>query len=73
MQALKAISWLQRAAFATMAIAALLAAAAFGAGQTAPRVWAAVGVGAAAAAFAAFKLYQLRQQFIFVDYVQADH
>ena len=56
-----------------MAIAALLAAAAVGAGQTAPRVWAAVGVGAAAAAFAAFKLAQIRQQFIFVDYVQADH
>ncbi len=72
-QAFKVVTWLQRTAVAGMAIAALLAAAAICAGQSSPAVWAFVWVGAAAAALAAWKLGQVRQKFIFVDYVQADH
>ena len=72
-QAFQVITWLQRIAVAAMGVAALLAAAAAGAGQSSPSIWACLGVGAAAAAVVAWKLGQLRQRFIFVDYVQADH
>jgi len=73
MQALKVITWLQRAAVAATAVSALLAAVAFGAGQSSLPFWAAVGVSAVAAAFAAYRLAQVWQKLIFVDYVQADH
>jgi len=72
-QALKVVTWFQRAAVAATAVSALLAAAAFGAGQSSISFWAAVGVSAVAAAFAAYRLAQVRQKFIFVDYIQADH
>ena len=72
-QALKVITWLQRAAVAATAVSALLAAAAFGAGHSSLPFWAAVGVSVVAAAFAAYRLAQVRQKFVFVDYVQADH
>ena len=72
-QALKAITFLQRAAVAATAVSALLAAVAVGAGHSSLSFWAAVGVSAVAAAFAAYRLAQVRQKFIFVDYVQADH
>ncbi len=72
-QALKVITWLQRAAVAATAVSALLAAVAFGAGHSSLSFWAAVGVSAVAAASAAYRLAQVRQKFIFVDNVQADH
>ncbi len=72
-QALKVITWFQKAAVAATVVSALLAAAAFGAGQSSLFFWAAVGVSAVAAAFAAYRLAQVRQKFIFVDYIQADH
>lgn len=72
-KALKVITWLQRAAVAATAVSALLAAAAFGAGHSSLPFWAAVGVSVVAAAFAAYRLAQVRQKFVFVDYVQADH
>lgn len=56
-----------------MGAAALSAAAAAGAGQTSKLVWGGLALGAVAAAFAAWKLGQTRQKFIFTDYVQADH
>lgn len=72
-QALRVMTWLQRAAVAATAVSALLAAVAFGAGHSSLSFWAAVVVCAVAAAFAAYRLARVRQNFIFVDYVQADH
>lgn len=72
-KALKVVEWLQKAAFAAMAAAALVAAAAAGAGSASTAAWAAVAVSTVSAALAAWKLGQIRQKFLFVDYVQADH
>lgn len=71
-KALTVITWLQRVAFAAVAVASLVAAAAIGAGRS-PVACAAVGAGALAAAVVAWRLGQVRQKFMFVDYVQADH
>lgn len=72
MQALTVITWLQRVAYAAVAVASLVAAAAVGAGRS-PVACAAVGAGALAAAVVAWRLGQVQQKFMFVDYVQADH
>ena len=73
LQAFKVVGWLQKAAFAAMAAGALIAAAAAGAGQTSTVAWVAIAVGAVSAAPAAWKLGQVRQKFLFVDYVQANN
>lgn len=73
LQALQVVSLAQKAAVAVMAVTALLAAAAVGAGNSSLPVWGGLGTGAVLAAVAAWQLGLLRQKFIFVDYVQADH
>ncbi|KAL3160408.1 hypothetical protein ABBQ32_010732 [Trebouxia sp. C0010 RCD-2024] len=72
-KALQVVSLAQKAAVAVMAVTALLAAAAVGAGNSSVPVWGGLGTGAVLAAVAAWQLGLLRQKFIFVDYVQADH
>ena len=73
MQAFQVVTWAQKLAMAAIAVAALLAAAAVGAGTKAPVVWVGLSLCAVVAAVSAWRLGMLRQKFIFVDYVQADH
>ena len=67
------VTWSQRVAIATLGVSALFAAAAVGAGSSRIAAWAGLGAVAAVAAVAAWRLGLLRQKFVFVDYVQADH
>ena len=67
------VTFAHKAAVAVVAVTALLAAATVGAGNSSLPVWGGLGTGAALAAIAAWQLGLMRQKFIFVDYVQADH
>ena len=73
LQAFQVVTWAQKAAVAVMAVTALLAAAAVGAGSRSLPVWGGLGAGAVVAALAAWQLGVMRQKFIFVDYVHAEH
>lgn len=67
------VTWAQKATFAVLAVTALLAAASIGAGTRSFPVWGGLGAGATVAALVAWQLGVLRQKFIFVDYVHAEH
>ena len=73
LQVFQVVTWAQKATLAVVAVTALLAAAAVGAGSKSLPVWGGLGAGAIAAALAAWQLGVLRQKFIFVDYVHAEH
>ena len=73
LQAFQVVTWAQKAAFAVLAVSALLGAAAVGAGTKSFPVWGGLSAGAAVAALVAWQLGVLRHKFIFVDYVHAEH
>lgn len=73
LQAFQVVTWAQKATFAVLAVTALLGAAAVGAGTKSFPVWGGLTSGAVVAALVAWQLGVLRQKFIFVDYVHAEH
>ena len=73
LQAFQVVTWAHKATVAVLAVTALLGAAAVGAGTKSFPVWGGLGAGAVVAALVAWQLGVLRQKFIFVDYVHAEH
>ena len=73
LQAFQVVTWAQKAAVAVMAVTALLAAAAVGAGSQSLPVWGGLSASAVVAALAVWQLGVMRQKFTFVDYVHAEH
>ena len=73
LQAFQVVTWAQKAAVAVMAVTALLAAAAVGAGSKSVPVWGGLGACAVVTALAAWQFGVMRQKFIFVDYVHAEN
>ena len=73
LQALQLVTLAQKVAIGAVAVTALLAAAAVGAGNKSYPMWGGLGAAAIVAALAAWRLGVLRQKFLFVDYVHAEH
>ena len=71
-QALQVFTWLQRAAFGCMAVAALASSAAVGAGQSSPSAWIGIASTAVLSAFAAWRIQIERRKFLFRDYIHAE-